>query len=94
MGHTEVKYGGLIILSRKFKSFPIHHLSGCKSMVDGHIWDVEAGGSNPLTQAIMPRLTRFSVLGEEITIPPYLLGKLTKEKEGLLLNCHSTGYRL
>ena len=63
-------------------------------MVDGHIWDVEAGGSNPLTQTIMPRLTRFSVLGEEITIHPYLLGKLTKEKEGLLLNCHSTGYRL
>ena len=51
MGHTAVEYGGLIILSRKFKSFSIHHLSGCKSMVDGHIWDVEAGGSNPLTQA-------------------------------------------
>lgn len=35
----------------KVQIFPYPPLSGCKSMVDGHIWDVEAGGSNPLTQA-------------------------------------------
>ena len=25
-------------------------ISGCKSMVDGLLWEQEAGGSNPLTQ--------------------------------------------
>ena len=50
MGHTAVKYGGLIILSRKFKSFSIHHYLGVIQLGECVIWDHDVGSSNLSTQ--------------------------------------------
>lgn len=51
MGHTAVEYGGLIILSRKFKSFPIHHYLGVIQLVECVIWVHDAGSPSLPTQA-------------------------------------------